>query len=96
MITITLPTETGSYGFVTTIEVSNVRRCSSESHKLRYVHSIRGTPRDITVKERKIDNVKIEIVPLLFMDGVIMDNHYLLWRGMLCHSFTSRFAQQQI
>ena len=32
-------------------------------NKLRYVHSIRGTPRDITIEERKINYIKIKIVP---------------------------------
>ena len=63
MITIALFKELGSYGIVTTTEVSYVRRGSGESNKLRYTHSIRGTPRDIAVKER--NNVKIEIVPFI-------------------------------
>ena len=65
MITIALFNELGSYGFIATIEVSNVRRCSSEPDKLRYIHSIRDTSRDIAVKELKIDNVKIELVPFI-------------------------------
>ena len=65
MITIALFKELCSYGFITTTEVSNVRRGSGESNKLKYIHSIRGTPRDIAIKERKTDNVKIEIVPFI-------------------------------
>ena len=40
MIMIALPKELGSYGFVTIIEVTYVRRCSNETNKLRYVHEV--------------------------------------------------------
>ena len=50
-------------------EVTNVRRHSSETNKLRYmyeyVHSIGGTPRDVAIKEREIDYIEIEIVPII-------------------------------
>ena len=55
-----LPKEFGDWGFVTIIEVGYVRRCSSETNKLIYVHSIRGTPRDIAIKEREINYIKIK------------------------------------
>ena len=67
MITIALFKALGNYGFVTTVEISNVGRCSSKSNKLRYMHSIRGTPRDIAVEERKIDHFKIEIVAFILI-----------------------------
>ena len=40
MITIALPKERGGKGFITTVEVIYVRRCSSETNKLRHVHAI--------------------------------------------------------
>ena len=69
MITITLTTELGSKGFITTVEVTYVRRCSSETNKLRYVHSIRGTPRDGTLiisksKSSRLSYILVETVPL--------------------------------
>ena len=54
MITIALFKEFGGCDFVTTTEVTNVRRCSSETNKLRYVHSIRVTPGDIAIKDRQV------------------------------------------
>ena len=66
MILIALPKELGGKGFITTVEVIYVRRCSSETNKLRYVHSIlRSTPRDITIEEREINYIKIKIVPFI-------------------------------
>ena len=65
MITIALPKELGGKGFITTVEVTYVRRCSSETNRLRYVHSIGGTPRDITIEEREIKYIKIKIVPFI-------------------------------
>ena len=65
MITIELPKELGGEGFITTVEVTYVRRCSSVTNKLRYVHSIRGTPRDIAIEDRGIDCIKIKIVPFI-------------------------------
>ena len=62
MITIALPKELGSNDFVTTVEITYVRRCSSETNKLRYVHSMRGESRDITIEEREINYIKIKIV----------------------------------
>ena len=60
MITIALTKEFGGWGFVTTTDVDYVRRCSSTTNKLRSVHSIRGTPRDIAIKEREIKHIKIK------------------------------------
>ena len=58
MIKITLFKDIGGWGFVMATEVTNMRRRSSETNKLRdmyeYVHSIGGTPRDIAIKEREI------------------------------------------
>ena len=65
MITIALPKELGGKGFITTAEVTYVRRCSSETNKLRYVHSIRDKPRDITIEEQEINYIKIKIVPFI-------------------------------
>ena len=63
MITIALPLELGGKGLITTVEVIYVRRCSRETNKLRYVHSIRGTPRDIAIEEQEINQyIKIKIV----------------------------------
>ena len=53
MITVALLKELGFKGFVTTVEVTYARRCSSET--LRYAHSIGGTSRDIAVEEREIN-----------------------------------------
>ena len=60
MITIALPKELGGKGFITIVEVTYVRTCSSETNKLRYVHSIRGTPRDITIEKWEINYIKIK------------------------------------
>ena len=49
----------GSSEFVTIIEVINMRRCFSKANELRYIYTIRGTSRDIAIKERKINNIKI-------------------------------------
>ena len=57
MIKIELPKELGDKGFITTVEVTYVRRCSSETNKLRYIHSIRGTPKAITIEEREINYI---------------------------------------
>ena len=65
MITIALFKELVGEGFVTAIEVTNMRICCSETNMLRYVHSIRGTPRDLAVKEREINYIKIEIVTFI-------------------------------
>ena len=55
MITVGLSKELGCKGFVTTVEVTYARRCSNETNKLRYVHSIGGTSNDITIEEREIN-----------------------------------------
>ena len=56
MIPIALLKEFGSYEFVTIIEVINMQRCSGEANK---IYTIRGTSRDIAIKKRKINNIKI-------------------------------------
>ena len=65
MIPIALLKEFGSLEFVTIIEVSNIRRCSGKANKLRYVYTIKGTSRDIVIKERKINNITIKIIPFI-------------------------------
>ena len=65
MITIALLKELGSKGFVPTIEVAYVRRCSSETNKLRHVNAIWCTSRDVSINKREINNTKIKIVPIL-------------------------------
>ena len=66
MMRTALPKELGGKGFITTIEVIYVKRCYySETNKLRYVHSIRGMPRDITIEEREINYIKIKIAPCI-------------------------------
>ena len=57
MITVALPKELHCKGFVTTVELTYASRCSSESNKLRYVHSIGGTSRETAVEERGINNI---------------------------------------
>ena len=42
------------------IEVSNTRRCSGKANRLRYIYTIRGTSKDIIIKERKINSIKIK------------------------------------
>ena len=42
-----------------------MRRCSSKANKLKYVHTIRGAPRDIAIKEREIYYIKIKIIPFI-------------------------------
>ena len=68
MITIARPKEFGGKVFITTAEVTSVGRCSSETNKLRYVHSLRGTPRDITFEGREINYIKI--VPFIIKEKV--------------------------
>ena len=58
MITEALHKELGCKGFITTAEVTYARRCSSETNKLRYAHSIGGTTKDIAVEERVINYIK--------------------------------------
>ena len=65
MITVALFKELDCKGFVTTVEVTYARRCSSETNKLRYVHSIGGTSSHIAVEEREINYIKIKIVPFI-------------------------------
>ena len=67
MNTIALHKELGRRGFVTTAEVTYARRCSSETIKLRYGHSIGVTSRDIVVEERLINYIKIKIVPFIII-----------------------------
>ena len=65
MIPIALLKKFGSLEFVTIIEVSNMRRCSGKANKLRYIYTIRGTLRDIAIKEREINNIKIKIIQFI-------------------------------
>ena len=67
MIPIVLLKEFGSSEFVTIIEVINMQRCSGKANKSRYINTIRGTPRSITIKERKINNFKIKIIRLSYI-----------------------------
>ena len=64
MIPIALLKKFGNSEFVTIIEVRNIRRCSGKANKLRYINTIRGALRDIAIKEWKINNIKIKIIPL--------------------------------
>ena len=65
MIPIALLKKFDSKEFVTIIEVSNMRRCSGKANKLRYIYTIRGTTRDIAIKERIINNIKMKIIPFI-------------------------------
>ena len=65
MMTVALPKVFGFKGFVTTVEVTYARRRCSERNKLRYVHAEGGTSRDIAVEERKINYIKLKIVPFI-------------------------------
>ena len=65
MIPIALLKKFGSKEFVTSIEVSNMRRCYGKANKLRYTCTIIGTSRDIAIKERKIYNIKIKIITFI-------------------------------
>ena len=65
MIPIALLKKFGSLEFVTIIEVSNMRRCSGKANELRYIYTIRGMLRDIAIKEQKINNIKIKIIPFI-------------------------------
>ena len=65
IIPIALLKKFGSLEYVTIIEVSNMRRCSCKANKLRYKYTIRGTSRDIAIEERKINNIKIKIIPFI-------------------------------
>ena len=63
MITVALPKELDK-GFFTTVEIIYASRCSSETNKLRYIHSIGGTSRDIAVEEQEVNYIKIKIASL--------------------------------
>ena len=76
MIAITLPKKLGGKGFITTVEVTYIRKCSSETNKLRFVHSIRYTPRDITIEEWEINYIKIKIVPFIINFSGICTTKY--------------------
>ena len=89
MMTISLFKELSSQGFVTTIEITNVRRCSSETNKLRYVHSIRGSPRNNAIKEQEINDIKIEIV--LFIIEVPFLNRWI--KSRVRFAVLRRFVQ---
>ena len=65
MIPIALLKKFGSQEFVTIIDVRNMRRCSGKANKLRFIYTIRGTLRDIAIKEWKINNIKIKIMPFI-------------------------------
>ena len=65
MIMIALLKELGSKGCVPTIEVAYVRRCSSETNKLRYVNVISCTSKDVSIKKREINNIKTKIVQFI-------------------------------
>ena len=43
----------------------SVETYSGEANKLSFLYTIRGTPRDIAIKERKIKNIKIRMVPFI-------------------------------
>ena len=57
-------------------------RCCSETSKLRYVHAIRGKPRDIAIKEREINYIEIAIVPFIINLG----GHYTVKSWIDFHS----------
>ena len=61
MIPIALLKEFG----VRTFEVTYMRKCSGKGDKLRNVYTIRETLRDIAIKEREINNIKIKINPFI-------------------------------
>ena len=42
-----------------------MRRYSGKANTLRYINTKTGTPRDIVIKERKIDNIEIKIIPFI-------------------------------
>ena len=39
-----------------------MQRCAGIANKLRYLNTIRGTPRDIAIKDWEINNIKIKLV----------------------------------
>ena len=47
-----------------TIEVTNIRICSVKANGLRYIYTIRGTQRDITIEERKVYTIKTKNHPM--------------------------------
>ena len=53
-----------------------MRRCSGKAKKIIYIiiNTIRGTPRDIATKERKINNIKIKIIPFIYIS---VESRYL-------------------
>ena len=65
MIPLALLKKFSSYEFVTISGISDMRRCSGKANKLRCIHTIRGTLRDIAIKERKINNIKIKTIPFI-------------------------------
>ena len=73
MITIALLNELGSEGYVPTIEIAYVRRCSSEMNKLRYVNAIWCTSRDVLIKKREINNIKIVPFIINLVETVLLE-----------------------
>ena len=61
MIPIALLKEFG----VRTIEITNMQKCSGKGNKLINVYTIRETLRDIAIKKREINNIKIIINPFI-------------------------------
>ena len=64
-----------------TIEVTNMRKYSGKSNKLRFTYNIGGTPRNIAIKERAI-NIKIKIIPFIIRGSF---GKYVAWS---CFSVT--------
>ena len=65
IIPIALLKEFGQF-FSPIIEVISIRRCSGKANKFRdIIYTIRGTPRDIAIKEWDINNIKRKIIPFI-------------------------------
>ena len=65
IIPIALLKKFDSQTFFMIFEVSNMKKGCGKANKLRYIYTIRGTSRDIAIKERKINNIKIKIIPFI-------------------------------
>ena len=69
MIPIALFKKFLSLQFITSVEVSNIARCSSKTNELRDIDSIGCRARKTTIKKWKIDNFKIKVLTFIINFG---------------------------
>ena len=68
-----------------------MRRCSGKANKLKYIYTIwggGGAPRDMTIQEREINNIKIKIIPFTIYAIYILEETV----SSLIDKFKSKYA----